>query len=180
MPSKRPLSKEQETSQYWENVKRKFLKSDSTLYGYAIDHNVNFEELNKKATSENWVKERQKLKTSINMANHANFLAQQTQYFNNINQLSEMLLSEIADLFRNKDPEQPLAPKAIESLTRSLTNLQGIGLNNHTEISASITHLIEVGVLPPDLYPQIVNAVDSNEKLLLESLNRVFVGDCPD
>lgn len=100
--------------------------------------------------------------------------------------IAEMLLNEIAARLinvqkrREWDEDSVLRASDLLSLARTTEIAVGLGRYHHGDLGMALNVLIDGGILPREILPQVLMAVEESEVKLEETLRKAFQGRLPD
>lgn len=100
--------------------------------------------------------------------------------------IAEMLLSEVegrltdARIRRERGDDFEMRASDILSLARTTAAAAELNRYHHGDIGIALNTLIECGILPEDLLPQVLMAIEESEVRLAETLKMAFQGRLPD
>ena len=164
-------------NQNWKAIEIEYLHSPEklSLKDIADKYGVNYGTLTNRAARENWRQMRENLESKIAFQNHQEMLSQRQQFVSGINRCAGLLLQQIEVICGRSEG---LSSREIAAIASSLKQLKEI--NSDSDLGKSLANLIDNGVIPPNLYPQILETLDNQETQLLNKMGNIFRSNCPD
>lgn len=102
-------------------------------------------------------------------------------------EISEMLLGEVASRLtearerRNRGEDSDLRATDLLSLARSTAVAAELGRGyHHGDVGMALSVLVDGGILPQEIVPQTLTAIEESEKKLAVALKKAFQGRIPD